>query len=245
MKHIKHTICIALICMTFFASAETESISDTEVKERIVRYIAPKCSRSRNQIDLVDTYYINGDTNRLLRILSDLVVTNDEWICTRSMCQYGKYAGRSELPFLYSCATNPMCGEFALSAILRIDGVSTNSLNALNNYISITNAVAVSNNTYRLRCCRDYARLVFSDESLVDYRARVAQIILNFARSKNAKYINADKLLCEIDESYVNSRRRLATMRVAVSHGLNEMQTNYVYTIIQTLESYPESNLPD
>ena len=48
-----------------------------------------------------------------------------------------------------------------------------------------------------------------------------------------------------MDESYVNSKRRLSSMRIAVAHGLNEMQTNYVHTVIHSLESFPEENLPE
>ena len=129
-------------------------------------------------------YYINGDTNRLLRLLSDLIKTNDEWICTCSMWEYGKYATKSELPFLYSCATNSMCGNDALHAILKIEGVTTNSLQALDCYMSLTNAVAVENNTDRLYVCRDFFYSVKRNESLFEYKPRLEEIVLNFARQK-------------------------------------------------------------
>ena len=43
-----------------------------------------------------------------------------------------------------------MCGDRALHAVLKIEGVTTNSLQALDYYMSLTNAVAVENNTDRL-----------------------------------------------------------------------------------------------
>ena len=184
MKNIRYIVAAFLLYMTQFAFAETQIASDEEVKKDIIFYIQPKCSQSRNDIKLVDTNYINGDTNRLLRLLSELVATNDEWICTRSMWQYGKYATKSELPFLYSYATNSMCGDRALHAILRIEGVTTNSLHALDCYMSLTNAVAVENNTDRLYVCRDFFYSVKRNESLFEYKSRLEEIVLNFARQK-------------------------------------------------------------
>ena len=242
---MKNTLIITVLLIMQFAFAETQIASDEEVKKDIIFYIQPKCSQSGNDTKLVDTYFINGNTNRLLRLLSDLIKTNDEWICTRSMWQYGKYATKSELPFLYSCATNSMCGDRALQAILRIEGVTTNSLQALDCYMSLTNAVAVGNNTDRLYVCRDFFYSVKRNESLYGYKPRLEEIVLNFARQKKSKFVNADRLLCEMDESYVNSKRRLSSMRIAVAHGLNEMQTNYVHSVIRSLEAFPEEDLPD
>ena len=161
------------------------------------------------------------------------------------MWQYGKYATKSELPFLYSCATNSMCGDRALHAILKIEGVTTNSLQALDRYMSLTNVVAVKNNTDRLYVCRDFFYSVKRNESLYGYKPRLEEIVLNFARQKKSKFVNSDRLLCEMDESYGNSKRRLSSMRIAVAHGLNEMQTNYVHTVIRSLEAFPEENLPE
>ena len=242
---MKNTLIITVLLIVQFAFAETLIASDEEVKKDIIFYIQPKCSQSGNDTKLVDTYFINGNTNRLLRLLSDLIKTNDEWICTRSMWQYGKYATKSELPFLYSCATNSMCGDRALHAILKIEGVTTNSLQALDCYMSLTNAVAVGNNTDRLYVCRDFFYSVKRNESLYGYKPRLEEIVLNFARQKKSKFVNADRLLCEMDESYGNSKRRLSSMRIAVAHGLNEMQTNYVHSVIRSLEAFPEEDLPD
>ena len=242
---MKTTLIITVLLIMQFAFAETQIASDEEVKKDIIFYIQPKCSQSGNDTKLVDTYFINGNTNRLLRLLSDLIKTNDEWICTRSMWQYGKYATKSELPFLYSCATNSMCGDRALHAILKIEGVTTNSLQALDCYMSLTNAVAVGNNTDRLYVCRDFFYSVKRNESLYGYKPRLQEIVLNFARQKKSKFVNSDRLLCEMDESYVNSKRRLSSMRIAVAHGLNEMQTNYVHSVIRSLEAFPEEDLPD
>jgi hypothetical protein len=245
MKNIRYILAGLIVFMMQVSLANTEVLSDNEIKQKIIRFIAPVCAESMIDGELIDTYYINGNTNRLLRILSDMVKTNDEWICTQTMFEYSKYATKSELPFLYSCATNSMCGDRALHAILKIEGVTTNSLQALDRYMSLTNAVAVKNNTDRLYVCRDFFYSVKRNESLYGYKPRLQEIVLNFARQKKSKFVNSDRLLCEMDESYVNSKRRLSSMRIAVAHGLNEMQTNYVHTVIRSLEAFPEENLPE
>jgi hypothetical protein len=245
MKYLKYILVAFLIISTHMGFSERRVFTDNEIKQQILHYIAPKCGIPGKRKKLVDTYCINGDTNRMLRLLSDLITTNDEWICTRSMWQYGKYATKSELPFLYSCASNSIRGRHALEAILRIDGVSTNTLQVLDHYMSLTNAVAISNNTERLFVCKIFSFTIFGDCALISYRPIIKQIILDFARRKKSKYVNADRLLCDIDPSYKISKRRLTSMRMAVEHGLNDMQTNYVHSTIRSLESYPEADLPD
>jgi hypothetical protein len=245
MKYKKYILVAFLIISTHMGFSERRVFTDNEIKQQILHYIAPKCGIPGKRKKLVDTYCINGDTNRMLRLLSDLIATNDEWICTRSMWQYGKYATKSELPFLYSCASNSIRGRHALEAILRIDGVSTNTLQVLDHYMSLTNAVAISNNTERLFVCKIFSFTIFGDCALISYRPIIKQIILDFARRKKSKYVNADRLLCDIDPSYKISKRRLTSMRMAVEHGLNDMQTNYVHSTIRSLESYPEADLPD
>ena len=167
---MKTTLIITVLLIVQFAFAETLIASDEEVKKDIIFYIQPKCSQSRNDTKLVDTYFINGNTNRLLRLLSDLIKTNDEWICTRSMWQYGKYATKSELPFLYSCATNSMCGDRALNTIISLDGISSNLLQTVGQYFSITNGFSVDDDSNRSRFAEDLLKRVYRTEALLPYR---------------------------------------------------------------------------
>ena len=48
--------------------------------------------------------------------------------------------GVNSLPFLYSCATNPVCGDCAIKSIIAIEGVTSKTLNDYQaNYV--TNAI--------------------------------------------------------------------------------------------------------
>ena len=242
---MKNTLIITVLLIMQFAFAETQIASDEEVKKDIIFYIQPKCSQSGNDTKLVDTYFINGNTNRLLRLLSDLIKTNDEWICTRSMWQYGKYATKSELPFLYSCATNSMCGDRALNTIISLDGISSNLLQTVGQYFSITNGFSVDDGANRSRFAEDLLKRVYRTESLFSYRERVFNMTREFALNVNLMHVSVDKALMRVDPTYENSKRRLNVMRGAKERCISEFLTNYVTNIINKLEMYPEENLPD
>ena len=244
-KRTKFITVMAVVCLMYFARSSDAVFTDREIRSKIVRYISPVCAESLPSVPLVDTYYIKGDTNRLLRLLSELIQTNDEWYCSRSMTQYGKYAGESELPFLYSCVTNPLCGHCALKSIFRIEGVSTNSLLVLGQYLSLPNKGVGRLHLERYYLCRFLIDDFFWNEKYSQYRSSLKRLLFDFAQGENTKHVNMDRLLIRIDNQYEFSKRRLALMRDIWTRGINEMQTNYVEGVIKELEKYPEENLAD
>ena len=181
MKNIRYILAGLILFMMQVSLANTEILSDNEIKQKIIRFIAPVCAESMIDGELIDTYYINGNTNRLLRILSDMVKTNDEWICTQTMFEYSKYATKSELPFLYSCATNSMCGDRALNTIISLDGISSNLLQTVGQYFSITNGFSVDDDANRSRFAEDLLKRVYRTEALLPYRERVFKMTREFA----------------------------------------------------------------
>ena len=241
MKNIRYIIAAFLLYMTQFAFAGTLIASDEEVKKDIIFYIQPKCSQSRNDTKLVDTYFINGNTNRLLRLLSDLIKTNDEWICTRSMWQYGKYATKSELPFLYSCATNWFRGEYAMSAILRIEGVTTNSLSVMENFLSLTN-IASSGLQRRDEICCDFIRHEWARTTEEDeLRKSVKDVVYKYASHDNQCHEWLDKALMKGDDTYRYSQRRLNVFTSITNRWINPYSYNYVTNAIKELQMRKES----
>ena len=233
---MKTTLIITVLLIMQFAFAETLIASDEEVKKDIIFYILPKCSQSRNDTKLVDTYFINGNTNRLLRLLSDLIKTNDEWICTRSMWQYGKYATKSELPFLYSCATNWFRGEYAMSAILRIEGVTTNSLSVMENFLSLTN-IASSGLQRRDEICCDFIRHEWARTTEEDeLRKSVKDVVYKYAAHDNQCHEWLDKALMKGDDTYRYSQRRLNVFTSITNRWINPYSYNYVTNAIKELQ---------
>ena len=245
MKKIRYILSGLIVFMMQVSLANTEILSDNEIKQKIIRFIAPVCAESMIDGELIDTYYINGNTNRLLRILSDMVKTNDEWICTQTMFEYSKYATKSELPFLYSCATNSMCGDRALNTIISLDGISSNLLQTVGQYFSITNGFSVDDDSNRSRFAEDLLKRVYRTEALLPYRERVFNMTREFALNVNLMHVSVDKALMRADPTYENSKRRLNVMRGAKERCISEFLTNYVTNVINKLEIYPEENLPD
>ena len=245
MKNIRYILAVLIVFMMQVSLANTEVLSDNEIKQKIIRFIAPVCAESMIDGELIDTYYINGNTNRLLRILSDMVKTNDEWICTQTMFEYSKYATKSELPFLYSCATNSMCGDRALNTIISLDGISSNLLQTVGQYFSITNGFSVDEDSNRSRFAENLLKRVYRTESLFSYREQVFNMTREFALNVNLMHVSVDKALMRADPTYENSKRRLNVMRGARERCISEFLTNYVTNVINKLEIYPEENLPE
>ena len=244
-KKTKLIAVLLLACLVWVARSDDEVLTDGEIKEKVARYIAPKCSQYKTTVQLVDTYYIKGDTNRMMRLLSELVQTNDEWYCTRSMMQYGKYAGVSELPFLYSYATNPLCGHCALKSIFRIEGVNSNSLSAVKRYLSMTNGFTVDNNKERGRFAEKFLQMIFSSDEFSQYRNEAFGMVYNYGKDLNILHVSIDESLMSADDAYKNSKRRLDVMRNSRSRCISDFLTNYVEGVIKELEKYPEEKLAD
>ena len=244
-KRNKLHILVVLCVLIGNLSADSNVLTDDEVKAEIIEYIAPRCGVRLSRTQLVDTYYIKGNTNRMMRLLSELVQTNDEWYCTRSMMQYGKYAGVSELPFLYSCATNPLCGHCALKSIFRIEGVNSNSLSAVKRYLSMTNGFTVDNNKERGRFAEKFLQMIFSSDEFSQYRNEAFGMVYNYGKDLNILHVSIDESLMSADDAYKNSKRRLDAMRNSRSRCISDFLTNYVEGVIKELEKYPEEKLAD
>ncbi len=243
MKNNKWIILVALFVVTGTLQADSNTMIDHDLKIEIIEYLAPKCAESLPMVPLVD--YVDGDTNQLLRILSSIIHTNNEWYCSRSMSEYGKYAGVSELPFLYSCATNPLCGHCALKSIFRIDGLSTNALSALERYLSLTNNLAMKFDCERFYLCAYFVDNYWNSDLCVQHHQYLKDLFYRYSRNISTAHINKDKLLQRIDDKYALSKRRLSMMRELQGRELNEWQTNYVEGVIKELEKYPEEKLAD
>ena len=243
MKNNKWIILVAFCVAMGKLPADGNIMIDHDLKIEIIEYLAPKCAESLPMVPLVD--YVEGDTNQLLRILSTIIHTNNEWYCSRSMSEYGKYAGVSELPFLYSCATNPVCGWRSLDAIFRIEGINTNSLSAVKQYLSIATGFSENNNWERARFAKNFIKMIYGSDKFSKYRNEAFGMVYDFGRNINIMHVTIDKSLMSADDTYKNSTRRLDAMRNSRSRCISDFLTNYVEGVIKELEKYPEEKLAD
>ena len=267
---IKFMHIVFIITLSSALSAWGAVLSDAEIRQGVLRYMTPRCGGGDAKADdiprseLADYVSINGDTNRLSRILSEIVHTNNAWYSEMAMRELARYGNSEQLPFFCSCATNPALGKIAVEAVLRIEGVTSNSLEIVHEYLFQTNQFPFANIGDRTYLCHDLVGKVFSDSSLNGYRSRVLEMALDFETNVNIAPNLVDMAIVSADPGYRHSKRRLAVLRAAKQRldydaqlivpsnyeverriDVYNFQTNYLINAINELVAYPEVNLPD
>ena len=263
---IHRKLCMTLAIAASWTFACTgETCTDEELRHDVLEFLTTRyCGSSRVRRVLTNEIRFDGDTNRLACVLTEFAVTNDERIAARSVRQLGKYGTSAQLPFLYSCATNPALGKIAVEAVLRIEGVTSNLLEIVHDYLFQTNQFPFANIGDRTYLCHDLVGKVFSDSNLNGYRSRVLEMALDFETNVNIAPNLVDKAIVSADPGYRHSKRRLAVLRAAKQRldydaqfivpsnyeverriDVYNFQTNYLINAINELVAYPEANLPD
>ena len=182
-----------------------------------------------------------GDTNRFARLLCELAQTNDVRIADRMIRCLGKHGTTSQLPFLYSMATNEQHGATAVKSILRLEGVTSNSIDVTGMYLSMTNV----DFEYRADACKALLRAAVPSCVTTGICQMARNCALRYARSANRYVMDVDAVFIETDSTYRNSKRRLAVLRSAYGLGVSQYQIAYVTNAINELVAYPEADLPE
>lgn len=180
------------------------------------------------------------DTNRFARLLAEVAQTNNDWVAQDAISSLGVYGTSAQLPFLYSMATNEQHGATAVKSILRLEGVTSNSVAVAGAYLSMTNV----DFEYRADACKALLRAAPSCVAIgMSQMAR--DCALRYARSANRYVMDVDAVFIETDSTYRNSKRRLAVLRSAYGLGVSQYQIAYVTNAINELVAYPEADLPE
>ena len=266
-------LAVAMAMAAVFADGGVP-LSDDDMKAEIVSFLSlPSrlCGRAtidfRNELKsrkLTNRPWFDGDTNRLARLICELAQTNDNRAARTMLRALGEYGTDAQLPFLYSCATNPVLGRTAVESVLHIEGVTSNSLSIAQSYLYLTNGFPLMNTDVRPDVCKSILTRVFADEALVAYRPYVLDIACSFAKDVNTLPKGLDKTLVAVAPDFQLTKRRLAILRSAKQrvaekiHGMDtnalhystelhiyEVQTNYLAEAISELVDYPEVDLPD
>ena len=202
----------------------TQYVDDIAAAKRAFRHAQQEC----------------GDSNRFARILCELSQTNDLWIARDALFTLAAYGTREQLPQLYSLAANTNLCCDALSAVLRIDGVSSNFLAAVNGVVSD----ARLRKRERLDLCRALLENAYSASASTAQRDMALSFLLTHFRT--CPYPQGlDEALVRKDAGYRHSRRRLANLRAVYAHGVDQWNIAYVTNAINELVAYPEQNLPE
>ena len=182
-----------------------------------------------------------GDTNRFARLLCELAQTNDVRIADRMIRCLGRHGTTAQLPFLYSMATNEQHGVSAVKSILRLEGVTSNSVGVTGMYLSMTNV----DFEYRADACKALLRAAVPSCVTTGICQMARNCALRYARSANRYVMDVDAVFIETDSTYRNSKRRLAVLRSAYGLGVSQYQIAYVTNAINELVAYPEADLPE
>ena len=233
-------LAILALATAFVCSAEDDN-SDEKIKSMIVdseSYIDN--SRASERMYNNARMRCAGDTNRFARLLYELAQTNNVYLSDRMISMLGFDGTSAQLPFLYSMATNEQHGATAVKSILRLEGVTSNSL-----------AVAdrcLSNKTIkepeRLDVCRTIVDLAFAVTTPTNDQVRALSYVHCHARTCDYP-AGLDQSLLRHDPSYRLSRRRLSILRDVYVHGVDQWDIGYVTNAINELVAYPEANLPE
>ena len=229
------------------------NLTDDEEKMKIVDFVtlpSRLCGKAtmdfRNELrarKLTNREWFDGDTNRLARLICELAQTNDTKISSMMIDELGEYGTSAQLPFLYSCATNPILGNAAIETILRIEGVTSNSVVATESFFA---ASSHDDSLQTTRLCLDFMKRATGAEVEPTCASNALRVARDFSVSENCHYYCFDRGQIMSDSSYSHSQRRLAYLRqVSLRGDLFEFQANYVTNAINELVAYPEANLPD
>jgi len=226
-----------------FAFAETDN---TFMVKQVMSYMAPRCGSREHATEsrpsLVE--YCWNDTNRLVSALKELAMTNKEYYASMSLRELGVYGTASDIPFLYSCATNPICGDCAIKSIIAIEGITSNSISLVSHYLESDIATSQKSNM-PADVCGEFVRKTVTSSLSHDVITNALGVVYAFAKLRNTGHIWLDRNLTNADPSYRFSKRRLCIMRTIANRTLNDYQSNYVTNAINELVAYPESELPD
>ena len=181
------------------------------------------------------------DTNRFARILYELAQTNDVQMADRMIGCLGRHGTTGQLPFLYSLATNEQHGASAVKSILRLEGVTSNSVDVTGMYLSMTNIIQRD----RSEICSFFFNAVKTSDVSAALKERGECVALRYAGTANLYFRRMDEAMISTEPAYRLSKRRLAVLRSAYGLGVSQYQIAYVTNAINELVAYPEADLPE
>ena len=182
-----------------------------------------------------------GDTNRYLRIAKETAASNTNF-AYMAIALVEKHGGVGDLPFLYQYTNIVKYAAGALEVILKLGGLTEESVAAASAYIAGTN-------TYHVMDRNDVAcelyRAAAVSSAPENLKSLAASNALCFA-SNSADVDYNDIGFRTSDPSYEYSKRRLSVLRSVLPQCQgHDSLMNYATNAINELVAYPEANLPD
>ena len=239
---MRKLVAMATVAFVAMAARAGNDAEDLRIKSMIVDsecYIDN--SRASERVYNNARKRCGGDTNRFARLLYELAQTNNVHLADRMISMLGFDGTAAQLPFLYSMATNEQHGTTAVKSILRLEGVTSSSVDVTGAYLSMTNIIQRD----RSEVCSLFFNAVKTSCVSVALKERGECVALRYAGSANLYFRRMDEAMISTEPAYRNSKRRLAVLRSAYELGVSQYQIAYVTNAINELVAYPEADLPE
>ena len=226
--------------------------TDDEIRGVIWRSSLAFDNPRRNEAGLQHALVMSEyDTNRFTRILQEIALSGTGRVERAMVYDIGRFGNINNLSFLYSCVTNVAYADFAIVALFKIEGVTTNAVDKLCQYLSMpVEGDQVRMFADRTRCCDQILFAHNVTPSRPEHRY-LLDALIGFANSTNLIYSwGFDESVSKRDPNYRRSRRRLVALRAVEHLGIEnprvrDLQRAYVTNAINELIAYPEANLND
>ena len=240
---MRKLVAMATVAFVTMAARAGNDAEDSHIKSMIVdseSYIDN--SRASERMYNNARMRCAGDTNRFARLLYELAQTNNVYLSDRMISMLGFDGTSVQLPFLYSMATNELHGVSAVKSILRLEGVTSNSLEVADRCLSMTNVQA---RMERENLCLFMLDGFANAHSNSGVRNDVERCVLCFARRSGLYNEHFDGCLSVRIPGYQFSKRRLNVLRDAERNMIIRFNKAFITNAINELVSYPEADLPE
>ena len=237
---------LVMASVTLMCGFAVNGATDEEILQALTNSCTPQCGNG-GKVDFAYAISLcESDTNRLERLIREVaerqLATGEDLVAESAIWKLGRLGTTNSLPFLYSCVTNPLLGNAAMVSIVQLEGINSNSVDCLSEYLAIRNAKARE----KIDCCCSIMNMSQTLNADVADKRYLTTTILGFGHSTNTwSRLLLDEKLMRIDPSYQHSRRRLAFIRTFENVPMNDADTNFVTNTINELVAYPESALGD
>ena len=241
MKWKTRTLFLTLIGVLALV-VRAEGATDEEIRRRLVLSCSFEDDASLAR-GAFNGAFRAAESNRVrfARIICDLARTNDASIACGMISELGDYGTSAQLPFLYSQVSNTEYGVDAVRSILKIEGITSNSVAMVDGYLSNTNV----DFEYRAQACECFLQASALPAVSGTMRQSARSVALNYALHANRYVRGTDKAFIAVDPTYQYSKRRLSVLRSVNALGVSSYQIDYVTNAINELVAYPESELPE
>lgn len=238
MNEIKK--CIALTIVMSLITAIAKNFTDADVK----RHILAECSVI-DGVEYAEWQHkvamrkCNWDTNRFVRLVKELVPSAKGTTKYNLFNEVGWHGGVGDLPYLQGYLTDAELAAPAARGIMRICGVSTNSIDCVSGLLRMTKMTQ----DVRSEVCADLFWTMCGQGVSSGVREYGVSNALVYAKTASRSFEHMDWRMCAADHRYKYSHERLAVLRSVKDPMAHPSLYQYITNSIRELVEYPESNL--